>query len=72
MPPLDLRPPLGIMNKKLTAFTLFGDLFHFLSFLVTRSHAPYAGCSSFFGPFSNTGPCVSTVGGGGASPIRFE
>jgi hypothetical protein len=33
----------------------------------------YAGCSSFFSPFfSTTGPCVSAVGGGGASPIRFE
>jgi hypothetical protein len=32
-----------------------------------------AGCSSFFASgFSITGPCVSAVGGGGASPIRFE
>jgi len=39
--------------------------------------AAYAGCSSlllpfFSGPAMGTGPCVSAVGGGGASPIRFE
>ena len=33
----------------------------------------YAGCSSFFASgFSATGPCVSALGGGGASPIRLE
>src|ERR1700721_2605548 len=33
----------------------------------------YAGCSSSFSCFfSVTGPWVSAVGGGGASPMRFE
>src|SRR5580698_7784492 len=31
------------------------------------------GFNSLFPPyFATTGPCVSAVGGGGASPIRFE
>ena len=46
------------------------DAFHQLRVSRTKR---YAGCSFFFPPFfSTTGPCVSTVGGGGASPIRFE
>ena len=36
----------------------------------------YAGCNCFLPPFlaafSTTGPWVSAVGGGGASPMRFE
>src|ERR1700733_6580284 len=30
------------------------------------------GCNASSLSFSFTGPCVSTVGGGGASPIRFS
>jgi len=46
-------------------------------FTIALSIDPYAGTNSFFPPFFSgstigTGPCVSTVGGGGASPIRFE
>ena len=38
-----------------------------------QSSPPYAGCNSLFSSFfSTTGPCVSTVGGGGASPMRLE
>ena len=49
------------------------DVFH----AYESGFRPYAGTNSFFPPFFSgsaivTGPCVSTVGGGGASPIRFE
>jgi len=48
-----------------------------ISFTIALSIEPYAGTNSFFPPFFSgsaivTGPCVSTVGGGGALPIRFE
>ena len=45
------------------------NVFHVLS----SGPARYAGCNSrFWSFFSSTGPCVSAVGGGGASPMRLE
>jgi hypothetical protein len=54
----------------------YDDLFQ-VHFSRPILRVPYAGCSSLLPPFFSdpamgTGPCVSAVGGGGASPIRFE